>query len=129
MKLLMCELCGDIIAPHRKAREPRLCTCQAHAVWWEDPIRGDLRVCALGSVNGWPHVAQAWVLGITNSFLGYPKRLDKDAIAQIVASHDDYYLFKKWESCIIRIRPGETSDTRWAAMPVSEVGATEGTIQ
>jgi hypothetical protein len=117
MKLLFCQECGDIIAPFGEANRPRWCICKRHAVWWENPQTGVLRVHDARGRDGWPIAARAWVIGMTNLFLGYPESLDADAIQAIIDAHDDYYLFKRQRSVAIRIRPGESGDTRWAKLP------------
>lgn len=122
MKLLYCEDCGDIIAPFRQARKARWCVCERHAIWWENPATGVLRVHDSqgfkdGPSTGWPYTARAWVIGMTNLFLGYPDNLGAQDIQDIIDAHEDYYLFKKLRSVAIRIRPGESGDTRWAALP------------
>lgn len=106
MKVLLCLDCGDIIAPLPKAREPRLCNCERHAVWWEDPNTGQIRVCDMtaksfakkyanievrrpsdqilkesaqgfaGAPNGPP---RCWILGITNLFIHMPTKSEHRA--------------------------------------------------
>lgn len=125
MKLLLCEVCGDIIAPCREPLKPRWCACERHAVWWVDPSAGILRVCDSqgrqhGSLKGWPGLAKAWVIGLHNSFLAFPFKHDAESIAQIIDGTPDSYIFAKWRSVVIRIRPGESGDTRWAALPGEE---------
>lgn len=120
MKALFCQDCGDIVAPLPTARKPRHCRCTRHAVWWEDPQAGILRVCDLASpdCDGQPgKEARAYVLGFTNMWLRAPDSLKADDYQAIIDSHDDYYLFKRLRSVAIRIRPGESGDTRWAALP------------
>lgn len=118
MKLLYCQDCGDIIAPHPIANKPRDCRCRRHAVWWVDPSKGILRVCdRYGLDNGWPRNARAYVLGITNVLLHSTIDLNADVVEQMIDAHEDFYLFKKWRSLIIRIRPGESGDTRWDRIP------------
>lgn len=125
MKLLFCEACGDIVAPHRQALKPRFCTCQRHAVWWVDPQRGILRICDTqgrrsGSLKGWPGKAMAWVIGLHNAFLSWPEGHGAQSVATILGDTPDSYIFKTWGSLVIRIRPGESGDTRWAALPGEE---------
>lgn len=118
MKLLYCEDCGDIIAPYRQASKPRDCICGRHAVWWIDPQRGILRVCDRhGAENGWPFKPGAWVLGITNLLLHMPGDMTAEKVEQAIDEHEEYYLFKRFRSLIIRIRPGESGDTRYAPLP------------
>lgn len=121
MKLLFCEDCGDIIAPWREANRPRDCRCGRHAVWWVNPSTGVLRVCdRQGRPNGWPNRARAYVLGITNALLYMHGNMTAEKVGQAIDAHEDFYLFKQWRSLIIRIRPGESGDTRWAQIPGTE---------
>lgn len=120
MKLLYCQDCGDIVAPWPKANEPRDCRCGRHAVWWLNPFTGVLRVCdRQGLDNGWPKRASAYVLGITNLLLGMDGNMTAEKVQAAIDEHEETYLFKQWRSLIIRIRPGESGDTRWAALPAS----------
>lgn len=136
MKLLFCELCSDIIAPEPVARIPRWCRCGKHAVWWEDPARGILRLHEKGgqwkpknpeyaggpdAQPGWQRkisVHRAWVLGLHNQFLGWPDHHNRESIREIIARTPESYIFKTQETVIIRIRPGQSNDTDWAeALP------------
>lgn len=121
MKLLYCQDCGDIIAPWPTNREVRWCRCKRHAVWWENSVTGVLRCHdargLTGEHAGWPREARAYVIGLTNPFLAYPWNHDAASIETIIDGHEDYYLFKKQHSVAIRIRPGASGDTRWAALP------------
>lgn len=126
MKLLYCEDCGDIIAPYRQADRPRWCLCGRHAVWWVDPARGVLRLFDSEPDNliergdrlypkRRPH---AWVIGLHNEFLQMPFGHDAESIKTIIDGTPDSYIFKRWGSLVIRIRPGESGDTGWARPPV-----------
>lgn len=127
MKLMYCELCGDIVAPYPVARITRACLCGRHVVWWEDPEQGIIRVCyKLGTIeeiraeHGRPvGAAKVWLLGITNLLLNHTDALPitADVVQQIIDLHSEHYLFKKWRSLVVRIRPGETSDSAWASLP------------
>jgi hypothetical protein len=129
MKLLYCEACGDIVAPHRTAGTPRFCAGGCHAVWWVDPRRGILRLHERGGVweaprdgqdpdyHAWtrkrsPH--RAWVLGLHNGLLHHPAPHDAASIRGILEETPPTYLFKALGSLVIRIRPGESGDTDWA---------------
>lgn len=126
MKLLFCESCGDIVAPLDTPNFPRWCSGGEHAVWWVDPARGILRLYERDgrydpdTENGghtWsrkrsPH--RAFVLGLHNGLLTYPSGLSRESIDAIIGATPDSYLFARQRSLIIRIRPGETSDTDWA---------------
>lgn len=121
MKLLYCQACGDILAPLATARTPRWCRCGAHAIWWENPALGVLRLYERdgrydppdGREHTWsrkrsPH--RAYVLGLHNGFLAY----GHEAIPELLASTPSTYLFKTANSILVRIRPGESNDTDWA---------------
>lgn len=58
-----------------------------------------------------PH--RAWVLGLHNKFLT-ADRLGKAGVKAIIDNTPDTYIFKHWESVIIRIRPGASNDTDWS---------------
>jgi hypothetical protein len=65
----------------------------------------------------------AWIFGVTNAFISYPKEfMTAKDIEEIIESHDDYYLFKRHRSCIIRIRPGHSSDSQWDQPPIGHGG-------
>lgn len=128
MKLLFCQDCGDIIAPYPQPRAPRYCRCLRHAVWWEDPQAGILRVHDArnhpreqeGHSQHWPSVPRAYVIGLTNTLLQYPDRfgpITAETVQEMIDSHGDNYLFKRWRSLVLRIRPAESNDTNWAALP------------
>lgn len=122
MKLLFCEICGDIIAPYRRPMLPRFCGCKRHAVWWTEPRAGILRVNDTREPAGrMPRRPKVYVLGITNLLLSCPlQSLDASVITDIIDAHEDHYLFRRWRSPIIRIRPGESNDTGWAPIPDGE---------
>lgn len=118
MKLLYCQDCGDIIAPFRQKNKPRYCACTRHALWWEDPQKGIVRVYDKYGDDGQPIEAKAWLIGMTNLWLQYPSEtLTKEDYEAIIDAHDDYYLFKRQRSVAIRFRPGMTGDSGWAQLP------------
>lgn len=127
MKVIFCEDCGDIIAPYERARSPRLCVCKSHAVWWEDPARGIIRVAFVGGhpaiyeeLKGRPPGRpRVWILGITNALL-YHKGVgtpSADVVQELIEAHDDSYIFKRTRSLIIRVRPGQSGDSDWGYIP------------
>lgn len=125
MKAILCQDCGDIIAPLPKPRAIRLCNCERHAVWWEDPKAGQIRVCdmkghkaKIEELNGAPAGdPRCWILGITNDFLHEPSSpMTAERIQAIIDDHPSSYLFKQQRSCIVRFRPGETGDSAWASV-------------
>ena len=130
MKLLFCEPCGDIIAPNPNANDVRWCRCKRHAVWWLNPYSGVLRVWDAeegplrSSCDGpiWrPHAPRAYVIGLTNALLRCPVQLNAVIVEELIDAHEDSYLFKRWRSLVIRIRPGESSDTAWSRLPGQEL--------
>lgn len=119
MKAIYCELCGTITSPGPKNFEPRTCSCGMHRVWWVDGGRGILKVQYMhvhttpeGGPLGRPKV---WVLGISNSFLHHPSEgtPSKEDVELLLEQIPATYIFKKTMSNIIRIRPGQSSDTSW----------------
>lgn len=130
MKLLFCQDCGDIVAPGT-VKDPLFCKCRRHAAFWVDPRAGILKLfdaatpASVIEQRRYPETPRAYVLGITNAFLMAPEQsMTPEVINAIIDSHDDYYLFKRQRSCIIRLRPGESSDTSWAAyLPGTEPAA------
>jgi hypothetical protein len=43
--------------------------------------------------------------------------INADVITKLIDAHDESYPFKRWRSLVIHIRPGESRDTAWAALP------------
>ncbi len=110
MKLLFCLQCTDIIAPLPTPNVPRYCQCGEHAVWWIDPVKGVLRVWSKHGARD-----KAFVLGLHNRFLTMAENADpKVSIKVLLEETPAYYLFKTWDSPIVRIRPGGSSDTAFA---------------
>jgi hypothetical protein len=135
MKAIYCELCGDIVAPYGD-HKPRKCACGRHAVWWEDGAKGLIRVADL---RGTPEEVRAvggkplgdpkvWILGITNALLSYPGRgtPSSDEVQRLIDEHPDSYLFKTTRSLIVRIRPGQSGDSAWSALPAAHYPAGMG---
>ncbi|MDE2021206.1 MAG: hypothetical protein KGJ13_12795 [Patescibacteria group bacterium] len=120
MKLLFCEDCQDIIAPYAIKDVPRWCRCKRHAVWWDNPLSGHLvlydkieRRNAPDSIyHGFPMQGpKAWVIGLHNAVLR--ESLSAEATKRHIEAADGY-LFKTRGSLIIKLRPLESNDTRWA---------------
>ncbi len=129
MKLMLCECCGDIVAPGRGNHQVRWCACGRHAVWWEDATTGQLRLHdRLNSplrekpesvYDGFPGTPRAWVIGLHNGLLTADST-SKEIVDQLLAECPDSYKFKRVGSLVIKIRPVETNDTRWCSkLPVS----------
>lgn len=119
MKLLFCQACGDIVSPLRQSRRIRKCICGLHAVWWEEPQAGILRVSYTQAVDGKPiGNPSAFVIGLTNMLLNWPsEKITAEDVTAMIDRHDDFYIFRKIRSLVLRIRPGESSDTAWAPLP------------
>jgi len=66
-----------------------------------------------GAPAGPPSV---WVLGLHNGFLHHPSAgtPSSEDVWLLLADTPSSYIFKKTISLIIRIRPGQSSDTAWA---------------
>jgi hypothetical protein len=133
MKLLYCEECGDIVAPSRKAYEPRWCSCGRHAVWWINPLTGVLRLHdRLGRYHEYGEgLAQvdyprAFVIGLHNGLFR-----DDDApvttkahVTQEIENTPENYIFKRAGSLVIKLRPNMSNDTSWAkSLPLSSEGS------
>lgn len=96
-------------------------------MWWVDGRKGVLRLWdqyegperIKENPNVWyPRRPRAYVIGLTNALLLHEGQgLNADVVLALIDSHSDYYLFKRWRSLVLRIRPGESSDTAWAALP------------
>ncbi len=141
MKLLFCQDCGDLVPPSPKDFERRWCRCQRHIVWWRDGAAGILRVAdthwgqiternrRLKAEGKLPEGALLWearafVIGIHNGLLTSSRSFfTADAIAEIIEGTPDSYAFKRLRSLIVRIRPGESSDTAWQHMKPEEMEA------
>ncbi len=64
----------------------------------------------------------AYVIGLHNEWLQWPFALDAVAYQAILARTPASYIFKQVSSVAIRIRPGESSDTRYDTMPAGTGG-------
>lgn len=116
MKLMYCQDCGDVVAPGLRNREPQRCACRRHSVWWENGGAGVLRLeDHANRTLPYPARPRAYVIGLSNSILREPREgLNAEIVQELIDRHPESYLFKQWRSLIIRIRPGESSDTAWA---------------
>jgi hypothetical protein len=108
MKLLLCERCGTLAVPMQHPypiiyKIPVSCLCRESWCWWENPELGHLKV----------YGKDASVIGIANSLLQakfeYP-HIRGFEMKELIKNIPDDYLFKKYESLIIKIQPGSTRD-------------------
>lgn len=114
MKLLFCQSCSDIISPNQDARHPRWCRCGSHAVWWENPFTGEIRVHHKRAQRG-----GAMLIGLHNGILSAAEmRTTRSTVEALLASTPDTYIFKQANSLVIKFAPGMSSDSAWAeALP------------
>lgn len=124
MKLLFCQDCAGLVVPLDEKNQPTRCGCRRHAVWWSDPVTGELRVFdALTKFSeirsGRYHPRpRAYVIGLTNALLSCEQEaLDAQAIQELIDLHPDNYMFKRVRSLVVRFRPGESGDTAWGELP------------
>lgn len=126
MKAMYCEICGTITSPGTGNFRPRTCSCGTHRCWWVDGGAGVFRMQHLAGSSAIPRPSpgapwgrpEAWVLGISNSFLHHRSEGSPSAedIAAMLEATPKSYIFKQTMSNIIRIRPGQSSDTGWGAL-------------
>lgn len=122
MKLMLCEECGDIVAPSRTDFKVRWCDCGRHAAWWENGRAGKLvlhdKVSGVldrpdSIYDGFPKSGpKAWVLGIHNGAL--TEKLDPGVVRRMLANSIGF-IFHDVGSLIARFRPLATNDTRWSS--------------
>lgn len=134
MKLMFCERCGELVVPSAKPRQYRPCYCGHHAVWWEDPQLGILRVYDAtrnittrtmadpegeeyeytGPPDGW--ASTVWIIGLHNQWMMH-QLSGRKAIDAVLSQTPDSYIFKRDGSIAIKIRPGQSSDTAYDDLP------------
>jgi hypothetical protein len=126
MKLMFCQECGDLVVPYPEPEQYRFCRCKRHAVWWHNPHAGVLRIHdaahkaepEFGPRGAhMPRSPRAYVIGLSNMIFGFPGNMTAEFVQEMIDAHEDSYLFKRYRSLVIRIRPGESGDTGWAALP------------
>lgn len=131
MKMLLCEECMDIVVPDHRDRVARHCRCYRHAVWWDDGVKGTLKIFdarreqdaqRTSDADGHRTVIyprRAYVIGLTNALLTWPEEtLTAASVQEMIDMHPDSYLFKRYRSLVVRFRPGHSSDTSYAdALP------------
>lgn len=98
MKAIHCTRCHDIRA--LSVGHVVVCECGCAAGAWRDPIRGKaiFYEAAEGCVE---------VIGVHNHFLTEPGINERYKVWE----NADGYLFKTYQSPVIRIRPGMSNDT------------------
>ena len=117
MKLMFCQDCGDLVVPAPRDGVKRLCQCGRHGVWWKDGAAGVLRVedTRYEPTASWQ--PRAWVIGLDNDVLTTQTTLNSGrAYSALLDQCPEWYLFKRYKTLVVRIRPGESGDTRWAHM-------------
>ena len=106
MKLLFCETCGDIIAPHRANNVPRWCDCKRHAVWWTDRFAGMLEVW--DRYPGPKLELACYIIGLPN--YGLLQAPDQPWTKEFASTCLTYVkpgnLFDRSKSLVWRARPG-----------------------
>lgn len=125
MKFLFCQDCGDFVKPGNSLPQEQWCYCGRHAVYWEDPALGKLAVYdkyrCLQPPTGVDGVRfytspRCYVMGVCNSlFLDARQSLSKEMYREIALNTGPHYKFHHVESCVVRIRVGETGDTRYVS--------------
>ncbi len=142
-KLLFCGACFDLVSPDPVNMQPRWCRCKRHAVWWRDGAKGLISVNdkMFFNRNGGDG-GVGWIIGIHNGLLteggvtahGYraadkindpPQYAEikgnlvttKETVDALLDDTPDSYIFKRAMSLIIRISPGESSDSQWDQLP------------
>lgn len=104
MKAVYCTACGDIrgLGP---AHTPVSCRCGRSHGRWVDPQRGIAIFCETTPEGEYSTAGHCRLLGIHNDALAAHPRYHSWQIA-------DGYLFQKYETMILNIPPGGSSDTR-----------------
>ena len=112
MKLLFCTLCGDIVAPDRRPRQPRHCACKTFAVWWENPQTGQLKVWAKNGAR--QVIPSARIVGLHNALLQDEAwKTERAYVEAALALTPDSYLFKQANSLAIKFGVGATGDVTY----------------
>lgn len=116
-KLLVCEMCSDIITP--LVGEWRSCMCGRHKSKFADD-QSTLLVYDYIKVNPPDFVEYkpaCFVLGIHNGFLRMPNSGSKSYIQymkDLMDNTEDHYLFKQWNSFIVKVWPWHFgNDIKW----------------
>ena len=122
MKQVVCEDCSDCIPI--LVMKPRSCECERHTAWCDK----DRNTCMIFDrerhwLNGVPEFKDwkpaCFVLGIHNDLMSMPLSTHgatyKEYIAKILSDTLDNYLFKDWNSCVIKVFPFMFgNDVKWA---------------
>lgn len=121
MKLMFCQDCGSLVVPDRDDGVARSCHCGRHSVWWRNGAAGlisfhDLYATELTAARPYPSKPRAWMIGIDNGLLlHHAEQLTAEDYRFLAEACPSSYLFNTMGSAIIRVRPGETNDSRWEA--------------
>lgn len=126
MKQVVCEKCNDCIPI--LVMVPRSCVCERHTAWYAE----DGNTCMIFDrerhwLDGVPEFkdwkAACFVLGIHNDMVNMsntdPEFTYKQRIENILEATPDNYLFKDWNSCVIKVFPfmfGQ--DVKWAEVSI-----------
>lgn len=125
MKAIYCGACGDFVALQDEVRS---CKCRTVHGRWYDGAKGQALVAEteryfdqvkrdLAKEGAEPECA--WILGIDNALL-HGAHSDPPRGPNYLEYRDwqnaHGTLFKTYETLILRVRPGESSDTRFVSV-------------
>lgn len=97
--------------------EPRWCACGRHAIWWIDHVNvGVHDKEATKADGGLIYPQKAWVMGIMNSFLNEGWK-GKHTIQRMIDECPPDYKFKKDNSPVVLVRPGQSRDSGYYDLP------------
>lgn len=102
MKALYCSACGDI----RGLRSDQIvqCACGRCSGGWDEPYQG----------LAWFYCDDPdllWGIGLHNGFLSEPNLVKAHLVWQDAVG----YAFLTYGSPVVKFKPGQTRDTRWAS--------------
>lgn len=113
MKIMFAECCRMLVVPYTKESKIRSCDCGKSHVWWENSLSGKLVLYSEDHNN-------ITVIGLHNGLLthdmGRHYAVLKDDMKSIIDKTSEGFLFKTYESLVIRVKPAMMSDMRWASI-------------
>lgn len=118
MKLIYCQDCGDLVAPHRVEYRVRWCDCRRHAVWWRQSKLGLLSVfdsMRSGRPPELRHMVplRTYVLAIHNDFIHASKPvISRNDYDDILAGTPAGHLYHQVGQICVRVRPGVAADVQ-----------------